>query len=52
LPCANIWYAGEPYVGLTYDGFEARVLLAGRLDGDAADIVREAVRPLRDRTGT
>ena len=32
--------------------FEARVLLSGRLDGGAADVVREAVRPLWDRTGT
>ena len=32
--------------------FEARVLLSGRLDGGAADVVREALRPLWDRTGT
>jgi hypothetical protein len=31
--------AGERYVGLAYDGFEASVLLTGRLDGDAADVV-------------
>jgi anti-anti-sigma factor len=44
--------AGELDVDLIYDGSAARVLFTGRLNGDAADVVREVLGPLWHRTGT
>ena len=38
-------------VRVVHDGPVARILLSGRLDSGGADIVRESVRPLLNRSG-
>src|SRR5262245_13055841 len=42
---------GELDIRVIYDGPVARVVVRGRLDSDGADAIREAVRPLWNRSG-